>query len=229
MIYTVTFNPALDVSGTVDELIPDEKCYIHGELRTAGGNGINAGIIASRLGMPVTLTGFIGGANGSELKSLLSKQLLTTAFIPINGNTRMNITISHDLTHRQTRLSFAGPIVRLTEWNKLTKFLKRLKAGKDLAILGGSLPPGIAPKNIADLVRSLRKKGIFCMVDMPAQTLVKVVQSHPDFIKPNLEEFQQLTGSKVITIKGVLQSMQKLQLSVPVSYTHLTLPTNREV
>lgn len=216
MIYTITFNPALDVGGVVDNLVPNEKSYVHDQRCTPGGNGINAGIIAHRLGAEVTLTGFMGGANGDVISSLLDKEKIHHEFIPIQSSTRMNVTVSNTKDHKQTRLSFPGARVRKAEWDQLIKFVEKIKAEEDLVVIGGSLPPGISTQKVSSLIRMLKKRKIFCMVDMPAESLRKVLNAKPSFIKPNLKEFQELTKSQATTIQDVLQEIRKLNKSVPL-------------
>lgn len=216
MIYTVTFNPALDVSGVVDNLIPNEKSYVHDEVYTPGGNGVNAGIIAHRLGAKVSLTGFLGGANGDVIQSLLDKQKIPHEFVRIKSRTRMNLTVSNKKDHKQTRLSFPGAKIEAIEWNKLMKLLDKVKSDQDLVVIGGSLPPGVSGQNVMSLIRKIRKKNIFCMVDSPANSLKKIMRSRPSFIKPNLKEFQELTGSRASSIEGVLKEIRKLNKEIPL-------------
>lgn len=215
MIYTITFNPALDVSGVVDNLVPNEKSYVHDEVYTPGGNGVNAGIIAHRLGAKVLLTGFVGGANGDVICSLLDKQKIHHRFIGIKAGTRMNLTVSNKKDHKQTRLSFPGARVRSAEWEKLITFLKNIK-DEDLVIIGGSLPPGIPSEKVSTLIRLLVKKNIFCMVDSPSSSLQKMLKAKPSFIKPNLKEFQELTRTKASSIKSVLKEIRKLNKKIPL-------------
>ena len=157
MIYTITFNPALDISGVVDELVPDEKSYVTNVIKTSGGNGVNAGIIASRLGCKITMTGFLGGSNGKEFKSLLPKDNIKEKFVTIESGTRLNITVSNSKTHKQTRLSFPGPHITHAEWLDLETYVARIKVS-DLVIIGGSLPAGIPAAKVASLISYLRKK-----------------------------------------------------------------------
>lgn len=215
MILTVTFNPALDVSGVVDDLVPNEKSYVFDEVHMPGGNGINAGIIAHRLGSQVELTGFLGGANGEEIRDLLKKEKVPQSFIPIRGRTRMNLTVSNRDDHAQTRLSFPGPEIRKDELNMLKEKVYSLSEN-DLLILGGSLPPGVNPSFVLKLVGLAGKKRIKTMVDMPGNILRDVIKGHPLFIKPNLVEFQGLTGKKVTSIKSVLSEAGKLLDRVPL-------------
>lgn len=215
MIYTVTLNPALDISGTVNQLIPDEKSYVTNETRSPGGNGINAAIIAHRLGAEVFATGFLGGTNGGEIESLLDKERLKHNFVHISGKTRMNLTVSNAKTHQQTRLSFPGPKIERDEFKQLVLFLERIKE-EDIVIIGGSLPPNVTPKSVAQLVRSLKKKNVISLVDVPGKVLAEVIHSRPYFIKPNLTEFQQLIGKNIRTINSILPIVRRLNEKVPL-------------
>lgn len=214
MIYFVTLNPALDVSGFVDELKPDEKSYVFGELHTAGGNGINAGIIAHRLGARVKLLGLLGGANGQEIRKLLLNEKIPQDFTEIQGHTRMNFSISNRSNHHQTRLSFPGPRILKKEFHELTQVL--LKCHKrDKVVIGGSFPEGVSSKDLAQVIRRLKKRGAQVFLDVPGKELKKLVSSRPTFIKPNLVEFQQLVGKEVQSAKAVIKASQKLRKLVP--------------
>lgn len=216
MIYSITFNPSLDLSATVEDLIPNEKSYVEEKVITPGGNGINAGIIAARMGGKVSLGGFLGGNNGESLRELLLKMKMNLSFIKIKNENRMNITIGNKHTHKQTRLSFEGPEILPSEWKKFKKTFESLRPDKDIVILGGSLPPGITIRMIRDLIKLLKRRKIFCMVDLPAKELKSIISSRPDFIKPNLEEFHVLTGSRGKTIREVYNKIQKLQKYIPL-------------
>lgn len=215
MIYTVTFNPALDVSGVVDNLIPDEKNYVKDEMHMPGGNGLNAGIIAHRLKREVILTGLIGGSNGEEVKRLLDKDKIPHSFVEITGMTRMNLTIANKTDHRQTRLSFPGPLVKASEARNLSALLHKVSP-KDIILLGGSLPLGLNTNYVVKLIKSFRSDGIRCLVDMPGNLLKDIITAKPSFIKPNLSEFQILVGKKVNSLNGVVQSARRLLYDVPI-------------
>lgn len=211
MLVTLTLNPALDVSGTVDKMVPNEKVYVRDEIHTAGGNGINAAIIAHRLGAKVLASGFLGGSNGEEIKELLSVQKIPQYFITINGSTRMNITVNNCDDHKQTRLSFSGPHILASEKKNLLQFMERFKSG-DVVVIGGSLPPGIHPRFVSKMIRDFGQKGVKVIVDMPGSILKRVIESKPFLIKPNLLEFQELVDKKASSIKSILPLIRKLNI-----------------
>lgn len=208
MILSLTMNPALDISGVVEKLVPNEKSYVTDEIRTAGGNGINAATIASRLGSQARCTGFLGGSTGEEIKSLLDKSL-RAKFIKIQGNTRMNLTISEKKSLKQSRLSFPGPTILPQELKALKKYLDSQQPS--LFMLGGSLPPGVKPLFIKQLINNFNQRNVPTFVDVPGEILKELISANPTFIKPNLTEFQIMTGKKVTGLKSVIKLAKSYQ------------------
>ncbi|MBN8538953.1 MAG: 1-phosphofructokinase family hexose kinase [Parachlamydiales bacterium] len=209
----ITPNPALDIGGTVDRLIADEKNYVLNETRSAGGNGINAARIAHCLGAKVTALGFLGGPTGSEIEKLLDGQKVTHNFVRTIGNTRINLTISNNETHSQTRLSFPGPEIERTEFRKLQQLCNGINPSS-IVLIGGSLPKGIGPQDIELLVEKVKKRGHFFIVDMPGPHLRSIISCRPFLIKPNLSEFQELIGKNVRSIRTVLPFARELSKSI---------------
>jgi 1-phosphofructokinase family hexose kinase len=215
MIYSVTPNPALDLGGIVDQLVTDEKNYVHFETRAPGGNAINAARIMKRLGVSVKATGFLGGGVGREIEELLRAEGLACRFVKIEGDSRVSLTVSSRKNGRQTRLSFPGPKIASAESNRLMK-LVTASQHVDLVLIGGSLPPGVKVVYLTKMVSSLRDLGIPCIVDVPGAILKKVISARPLLVKPNLLEFQELVGHKVSSINSVLKAARKLNHLVPL-------------
>jgi 1-phosphofructokinase family hexose kinase len=215
MILTITPNPALDISGVVKSIIPNEKNYVQNERFAPGGNGINAARIIHRLKVPVLASGFLGGAIGSELERLLKREGVSCKFIKIKHGTRINVTVSNEKTQLQTRLSFPGPEISFHEMKKLFSFVSTRRAVR-IILIAGSLPPNVSPTFVERIIRISKSKGIFCAVDMPGRALRQIVESKPDFIKPNLTEFQELIGAKVASLASVKRAARKLINKIPL-------------
>jgi 1-phosphofructokinase family hexose kinase len=213
-ILTITPNPALDLGGVVDNLKANEKSYIHDETRSPGGNAINVARILTRLKIPVLATGFLGGSTGEEIKNLLDEENVKNKFLKILGHSRICVTVSNKEDHHQTRLNFPGP--HITHQEKET-FLRLLENQKNISLLvfGGSLPKGLRPADVLRLMRLARKQNIECVVDCPANILRELIDGSPLLIKPNLTEFQEVTGSSVKSIGGVQKEARKLLEKVP--------------
>lgn len=208
-ILSITPNPALDLGGVVDKLKPNEKSYVHDETRSAGGNAINVARILTRLSVPVVATGFLGGSTGEEINSLLKKEKVKTDFIRIAGHSRISVTVSNRSDHRQTRLSFPGPKIHVEEKAALFELVKNHE-NCPLVVIGGSLPLGFNAADVVKIAMLARSKGAEAIIDCPGKVMRKLVSSQPLLIKPNLDEFQELTRSNVKTLKTVKKRAYKL-------------------
>lgn len=208
-IFTITPNPALDISGVVDRVKVDEKTYVHDEIRTPGGNAINAARILHSLGIPVIASGFLGGSVGDEVEGLLKAEGLKHHFVRIKGSTRVNVTVTSRENNRQTRLSFAGPEIAMREIKSLMR-LVRLHQENKIIVIGGSLPPQFRVQNLIQIMKVARKDKVPVIVDCPGSVLKLLIPLEPLLIKPNLDEFQSLTGSKVKSLSEVKERAQKL-------------------
>ena len=203
------------MGGIVDHLTPNEKNYVHHETRFPGGNGINAARIIHRLEVPVMTTGFLGGGVGSEIEFLLDKENLKHDFVKIQNPTRISVTISNLETHLQTRLSFSGPEITPENWEALKVHIENFPTN-GLAIIGGSLPPGVDGKLFKTLLDHLTSQGISCIVDVPGAILKDSLDANPLLVKPNLLEFQELIGKNVLSIQDVVIESQSLVSKAPL-------------
>ena len=203
------------MGGIVDHLTPNEKNYVHHETRFPGGNGINAARIIHRLEVPVMTTGFLGGGVGSEIEFFLDKENLKHDFVKIQNPTRISVTISNLETHLQTRLSFSGPEITPENWEALKVHIENFPTN-GLAIIGGSLPPGVDGKLFKTLLDHLTSQGISCIVDVPGAILKDSLDANPLLVKPNLLEFQELIGKNVLSIQDVVIESQSLVSKAPL-------------
>jgi len=214
IVFTLTPNPALDLNGVVDNIKPNEKSYVHDEVWSPGGNGINVAKILTRLDIPVLASGFLGGSVGEEIKALLKKEGVVNKFIKTVGHSRISLTVSNRRDHRQMRLCFAGPHISGREKSQLFDLLEK-EQRISILVIGGSLPRGFAPADIIRILRLAKKRKIDSVVDCPGAIMRELVLENPFFIKPNLDEFRELTQSKVETLSAVHKEAQKLLGRVP--------------
>lgn len=215
MIYTITSNPALDLGGMVDGIVPNEKNYVYEETRYPGGNAINAARILTRLNIPVTATGFLGGSVGEEVRSLLTAEGVRSHFIRIQDDTRINVTVSCKNTHQQTRLAFPGPHLRKSELARLFSRIRSIRP-PTILVIGGSMPPGGSTSHLKLLLRIAAARSIPCIVDVPAQILRPLLPLSPLLVKPNLCEFHELTSTTAATIASVTREANKIRGKIPL-------------
>ncbi len=211
-IYALTPNPALDHSGHVSQIVPNEKNYVNRARLDPGGNGINAARIVKRLGAEPLLLGFIGGGAGLQLQQLLDAEGLQHQFTNIAGTTRTNVTVTNDHDHRQTRLTFPGPKVSASEIHRLKKQVSRFKA-PGLILLGGSVPLGCSQKFYLELIAAASRRALGIVVDVPApylKTIFSTSSPRLTLIKPNQVELEALLGAKLRSDRAIAKAALKL-------------------
>jgi 1-phosphofructokinase family hexose kinase len=208
-VFAITPNPALDLGGQVADIVPNEKNYVEKETRFPGGNAINAARILTHLDRPVVASGFLGGGVGEGVKNLLRKEGVRSDFVAIEGETRINITVSNRATHKQTRLSFPGPAIRESEKRRLLLKVRKARPGT-LLLIGGSFPPGFSVKDAKKIITLGHRKKIPAIVDVPAEHLKALLSSKPLMIKPNLHEFEAFVGKKLRDIPAIVLEAEKL-------------------
>lgn len=207
-VLTVTPNPALDMGGVVERIKPNEKTYVHDETRSPGGNAINVARILTRLRVPVQATGFLGGGVGKEIGFLLDQENVKNEFIEIKGHSRISVTVSNRSDHQQTRLSFSGPTIQRSERQRLFHLFAH-RRHISLLVIGGSLPGGFESRDVRKLMKQARRRNIGVVVDTPGRVLRDLLDERTLLTKPNLDEFQELTGTRVKTIGSVIAEARK--------------------
>ena len=132
MIYTVTFNPAIDYVVRLDTpLEVGEVNRAKGEDCVLGGKGINVSGVLAELGCRNTALGFVAGETGAWLERGLAAQGITTDFIHLEqGMTRINVKIK---AGQETELNGAGPDIPESAMEQLEAQLDQLAEGDALA------------------------------------------------------------------------------------------------
>ncbi len=205
----------MDLNGSVPKITANEKNYITDESRYPGGSSINAARILTHLKYPVLAGGFLGGAVGHQVEKLLKQEGVQTDFVTILRETRINVTVSNQESHKQTRFSFPGPKIKQSEKKKLLKKLRSQKKGT-LFMLGGSFPPHFTVSDAKKILDLGHEKKIATIVDIPSQHLRAVLKSKPLMIKPNLFEFEQLEAKKLSRIPEIIMEAKKLLKFCPI-------------
>ena len=208
MIYTITFNPALDYISKVDNFEIGKINRTKEEKVLPGGKGLNVSTVLKNLGFQSTALGFIAGFTGKELKTEIEKYGIQTDFIEVKeGITRINVKISSDV---ETALNGNGPIITEEDIEKLLEQISKFN-NEDIVILAGNIPKGIK-NNIYEIICSkLEKNGVTFVVDSTKELLINVLKYKPFLIKPNKEELEETFKEKIETNEDIVKYAEKLQ------------------
>lgn len=185
MIYTVTFNPALDYVLGIENLELGLVNRSSSEQILPGGKGINVSIVLNNLEMENTALGFVAGFTGDYIDSILKQYGCKTDFIIINnGMSRINVKIKSDV---ETEINGSGPDILKEHIADLYEKLDQLCEG-DILVLAGSIPKSVNDNIYMDIMEYLQGKNIKIVVDATKKLLVNVLKYKPFLIKPNIHE-----------------------------------------
>ena len=209
MIYTVTFNPAIDyVVRLGNPLQPGAVNRAAGEDCVLGGKGINVSGVLAQLGVESVALGFIAGETGAWLERGLTAQGLHTDFIWLeNGMTRINVKIK---AGQETELNGAGPNIPESAMQALETKLDALQKD-DVLILAGSIPACLPQSTYERLLARLQGRGVRAVVDATQDLLLKVLPYKPFLIKPNNHELSEIMGHELTTDDEIVAAAAGLQ------------------
>lgn len=208
MIYTITFNPALDYIVSVDDFKMGMTNRTSKELLLAGGKGINVSIMLKNLGQESTALGFIAGFTGEEIRRSLELQGCRTEFITIpDGLSRINVKLKNI---EGTEINGRGPDIDEESLHKLMARLDKLVTG-DVLVLAGSIPASVPASIYQDICKRLAGRGITVAVDAAGELLLNVLELNPFLIKPNIHELGEIFGVNLKTAEHVVPYAEKLQ------------------
>ena len=208
MIYTVTFNPSLDYTVSMNGFELGKTNRTIGEQMFPGGKGMNVSIVLSNLGFKNTALGFTAGFTGEQIEREVRKMGLLTDFIHIEeGFSRINVKLKD---YDGTEINGMGPEIGQIHINELFEKLDRLHAD-DILVLAGSIPKSLPDSIYSDILDRLQKKEVLFVVDATKDLLLNVLQYKPFLINPNNYELGEIFDVTLETREDVVPYARKLQ------------------
>lgn len=194
MIYTITLNPSIDRTLYLEKLNIGEVNRAEASRIDLAGKGVNVSIALCTLGLPSVIMGLAGGMMGQVLVQGLTERGLICDFIPVNGETRSNITIIDRENHVTTKLNEPGPVISQAEIDQLLARIILLLQPGDICVYCGSLPPGAPVETYARFITAVKGRGAKAILDTSSAALALGCAARPDWIKPNVAEAEGLVN-----------------------------------
>ncbi len=197
-IVTLTMNPALDITTSVDIVRPSDKLRCHATRYDPGGGGINVAHIAHVLGASVLAVFPAGGATGGLIARLLSDEGVPFWQVPIAAATRESFTVNESSSGQQYRFVLPGPQLTLREQAHCLEQLRMAAKSAEFVVASGSLPPGVPAdfyQRVADICRQL---GARLILDTSGGGL-QHVSSGVFLLKASVRELRECVGRPLAT------------------------------
>ncbi|CAM3903566.1 Tagatose-6-phosphate kinase [Vibrio aerogenes CECT 7868] len=208
-VVTITLNPALDLTGSLDTLNQGSVSLVREGSLHAAGKGVNVAQVLSDLGAEVTVTGFLGQENQDVFCQLFETIGAKDEFIRVAGATRINVKLvesSGDVSD----INFPGVEVSSEAIAAFEKTLFRLAGDHEYFVLAGSLPKGVSPQQCAGWIKQLHQLGKKVLFDSSRDALAAGLDAHPWLIKPNDEELSHFVGQTLSTVSECQSAASEL-------------------
>lgn len=196
MFLCVSLNPAIDKRVRLVRLQIGRVNRAMEATPASGGKAAHVAMVLRTLGADPLWLGFAGGPTGATLVEGLNRMSIRTEAITTVNATRMNLEILEN-DGAVTEILEPGPPITREELDRLRNSFElslRRSVGKMIAILSGSLPPGVPEDYYATLIKLGHQCGCRVFVDTSGEALKRALNAGPDFVKPNQEEAEWFSG-----------------------------------
>lgn len=195
-IVTLTLNPALDKSSSVEHVVPEKKLRCEEAECYPGGGGLNVARAISQLGGSVTAYWTCGGVIGELLRQLLDQEGIDHIPLSIEEMTRENLIFLERSSGQQYRFCLPGARLTNKEVNDCIQTLQELDPVPEYLVLSGSLPPGVEDDLYARIAAAM-PSACRVIIDTHGPPLRKSLRASPYLIKPNIAELEQIVGRSI--------------------------------
>ncbi|MBY5945873.1 1-phosphofructokinase [Photobacterium rosenbergii] len=208
-VVTVTLNPALDLTGSLDSLNPGTVNLVNTGTLHPAGKGVNVAKVLAELGAEVTVTGLLGADNQEPFCQLFEQLGAKDAFVRVKGASRINVKLVEQ-DGRVSDINFPGVEVGEQDLASFETTLKSLAESHDVFVIAGSLPRGITPEQCAAWIQWLHDNGKQVFFDSSKAALAAGLDASPWLVKPNDEELSDWAGRELKSEQELLETAEQL-------------------
>lgn len=208
-IVTITFNPCIDKSAAVPQLIPEKKLSCTEPRFEPGGGGINVARAIRKLGGEATAIYPSGGYTGKFFNDLLAKENIPAVIIEIENSLRENVIVVEKSSNKQFRFGFPGAKLLEQEWQQCIDAIGKI-SNAEFLVASGSLPEGVPDDIFARLATISKKKNLKLVVDTSKAALRHAANEGVFMLKPNVNELSSLLGKKQLRRTEVARAATKI-------------------
>lgn len=224
-LVTVTLNPALDVSTSVEAMVPSHKLRADDPAIEPGGGGINVSRMAARLGAEADTVVVLGGSTGTRLEQLAEAEGLHLRVVPAEGETRQSIAVFDRSTEQLYRVVLPGAPLTPPVIERCAAAVAAAVAphgevasrpaveGASAVVVSGSLPTGSPENSLPAMIAAAGDAPV--IVDTSGEALRDALDAGVSLIKPSARELGRLAGRELDTEADVLDAALEVMAASP--------------
>lgn len=209
-VLTITLNPAVDKSSTVANIKPEKKLRCSLPKFEPGGGGINVARGLVRLDVACTAFFISGGRTGEHLETLLLQEGVEIIPFKSTAETRENFIVTDTASNEQYRFGMPGGEITTPETEAILEQIKNISPFPEVVVVSGSLPPGLSPQYLRQLVKQIKARGAKVIADTSGEALTEVMKEGVYLLKPNLGELGRLSGKESLDNESADEAANQL-------------------
>ena len=196
MFYTLTANPAVDMTVSSPSLVANENVRTYSASYTPNGKGLDVSFALKKFGRDSVALGFFGGFTG---KFIVEETMNMGCFcqpVWIDGVTRICAYVNDG----ESEYGILNPGAPLTPQYEQELF-KIIDGASEMEclIISGSVPPKASPDFLDQVVAHAKAKGADVVLDLSSDKLKTLAKTGPLLIKPNHHEMKAIWGVTIDT------------------------------
>ena len=222
-IVTLTINPSIDISTSIDRVMPVRKLRCSAAQRYPGGGGVNVARVVTRLGADVKALYPTGGATGQLLRRLMDREGISSLTFDVSEEIREDFTVFEATSGDQYRFVLPGPRLSEQEWRECLNALASLKGQQGFVVASGSLPPGVPADFYKRATRIAKGWGAKVVLDTSGPPLEAALEEGVYLVKPNLHELSDLVRARLEDQDARVEACRRLVREGRAEVVALTL------
>lgn len=204
MFYTLTANPAVDMTVASGPLVANENIRSRSADYTPNGKGLDVSYAFKKFGIDSVALGFFGGFTGKFIVEETMNMGCLCRPVWIDGLTRIN-TYINDGENEYGVLNPGAPLTPQKE-QELYEILDT--AGNlDCLIVSGSTPPRTSSDFLDKVFDHAEARGADVVLDLSSSKLKELAGRKPLLIKPNHHEMREIFGVQIDTHDDARRAM----------------------
>lgn len=212
-ILTVTLNPALDLSTTVDHVRPEDKLRCDLPVLDPGGGGINVARAIGELGGRAMALVALAGFHGQQFLDQLRSEPIIPIVFGIPGETRQSLAVIDRETGEQYRFVMPGPRWSAEQAHDALAAIERASPQGGFLVLSGSQPPGVPlhfPTDLAAIAEDNDAKLVLDTSGAALKALLSIGSGRNHVLRLDGAESEDLAGRKLANMHEVADFAEEL-------------------
>jgi 1-phosphofructokinase family hexose kinase len=210
VIVSVTANTTIDQTLFVPYFEKNRTIRATRTLQSMGGKPTDASWILGVMDIPSLALGFAAGPMGQKVESMLQERGVTTDFVWVPGDTRLNVVLVFEDGTGQTTVTTSTLQITPDHLTALRYKYENILDQTEVIVLGGTLPAGMTPDFYVEFIGKARAKNIPVIFDAAEPNLSAGLSARPTIIKPNRDELEGLVGHPLPALDDVYRAGREI-------------------